>query len=54
MIHEGKLKTLKRFKEDVKEVSENYECGIAFERYEDIRVGDKVEVFEIVEEKQHL
>lgn len=54
VIHEGKLKTLKRFKEDVKEVSENYECGIAFERYEDIRVGDKVEVFEIVEEKQHL
>lgn len=54
VIHEGKLKTLKRFKEDVKEVSENYECGIAFENYEDIRVGDKVEVFEIVEEKQHL
>ncbi len=54
VIHEGKLKTLKRFKEDVKEVSENYECGIAFERYEDIRVGDKVEVFEVVEEKQHL
>lgn len=54
VIHEGKLKTLKRFKDDVKEVSENYECGIAFEKYEDIRVGDKIEVFEIIEEKQYL
>lgn len=54
VIHEGKLKTLKRFKEDVKEVRENYECGIAFENYEDIKVGDTVEVFEIVEEKQTL
>lgn len=54
VIHEGKLKTLKRFKDDVKEVRENYECGIAFENYEDIRVGDVVEVFERVEEKQVL
>lgn len=54
VIHEGKLKTLKRFKDDVKEVSEGYECGIAFENYEDIKVGDKVEVFEIVEEQKHL
>ncbi len=54
VIHEGKLKTLKRFKEDVKEVRENYECGIAFENYEDIKVGDAVEVFELVEEKQTL
>jgi len=54
VIHEGKLKTLRRFKEDVKEVRENYECGIAFENYEDIRVGDMVEVFEIIEEKQTL
>ncbi len=54
VIHEGKLKTLKRFKEEVKEVRENYECGIAFENYEDIKVGDTVEVFELVEEKQTL
>lgn len=54
VIHEGKLKTLKRFKEDVKEVRENYECGIAFEKWEDIKVGDVVEVFEIIEEKQTL
>lgn len=54
VIHEGKLKTLKRFKDDVKEVREGYECGIAFENYDKIQVGDKVEVFEIVEEKQQL
>jgi translation initiation factor IF-2 len=54
VVHEGKLKTLKRFKEDVKEVREGYECGIAFENYEDIKVGDSVEVFEIVEEQQKL
>lgn len=54
VIHEGKLKTLKRFKEDVKEVREGYECGIAFENYNDIKIGDSVEVFEIVEEKKTL
>jgi translation initiation factor IF-2 len=54
VVYEGKLKTLKRFKEDVKEVREGYECGIAFTNYEDIKVGDSVEVFEIVEEQQEL
>lgn len=54
IIHEGKLKTLKRFKEDVKEVREGFECGIAFENYNDIKVGDSVEVFEIVEEQKKL
>ena len=54
VIHEGKLKTLKRFKEDVKEVKEGFECGIALEHYDDIKVGDTVEVFEIIEEKKQL
>lgn len=54
VIHEGKLKTLKRFKDDVKEVRENFECGIAFENYDDIKEGDVVEVFEIIEEKKQL
>ena len=54
VIHEGKLKTLKRFKDDVKEVNEAFECGIAFENYEDIREGDKVEVYKIVEEARTL
>ncbi|MGX6959878.1 MAG: translation initiation factor IF-2 [Rickettsia endosymbiont of Pentastiridius leporinus] len=54
VIHEGKLKTLKRFKDEVKEVREGYECGIAFENYEDIREKDTVEVFELIEEKKQL
>jgi len=54
VIHEGKLKTLKRFKEDMKEVREGFECGIAFENYEDIKVGDVVEVFEVIEERRSL
>ena len=47
VIHEGTLKTLKRFKDEVKEVKESYECGMAFENYQDIRVGDIIECFEI-------
>ncbi|MFY9589670.1 translation initiation factor IF-2 [Rickettsia endosymbiont of Halotydeus destructor] len=54
VVHEGKLKTLKRFKEEVKEVRENFECGIAFENYEDIKENDIVEVFELIEEKKQL
>jgi translation initiation factor IF-2 len=54
VIHEGKLKTLRRFKDDLKEVKEGFECGIAFENYEDIREGDKVEVFQLVEEARTL
>ncbi|WP_375333458.1 translation initiation factor IF-2 [Candidatus Tisiphia endosymbiont of Xenochironomus xenolabis] len=54
VIHEGKIKTLKRFKDDVKEVHEGFECGIAFENYENIEQFDIVEVFEIIEEKKQL
>ena len=54
VIHEGKIKTLRRFKDDVKEAREGYECGIAFENYDDIRVNDTVEVFERIEEKQQM
>jgi translation initiation factor IF-2 len=54
VIHEGKLKTLKRFKDEVAEVREGFECGMAFENYEDIKEGDTIEAFEKVEEKQVL
>ncbi|HKL65894.1 MAG TPA: translation initiation factor IF-2 [Roseovarius sp.] len=46
VIHEGTLKTLKRFKDEVSEVISGQECGMAFENYEDIRPGDVIEIFE--------
>ncbi len=46
VIHEGTLKTLKRFKDEVKEVQSGQECGMAFENYDDIRKGDVIEIFE--------
>jgi len=49
VIHEGSLKTLKRFKDEVREVKEGYECGMAFENYQDIQVGDVIECFEMEE-----
>ncbi|MGD9615924.1 MAG: translation initiation factor IF-2 [Alphaproteobacteria bacterium] len=49
VIHEGSLKTLKRFKDEVREVREGYECGMAFENYENIQVGDVIECFEMEE-----
>jgi translation initiation factor IF-2 len=49
VIHEGSLKTLKRFKDEVREVREGYECGMAFENYQDIQVGDVIECFEVEE-----
>ncbi len=49
VIHEGSLKTLKRFKDEVREVRDGYECGMAFENYENIAVGDVIECFEVEE-----
>jgi translation initiation factor IF-2 len=49
VIHEGSLKTLKRFKDEVREVREGFECGMAFENYENIQVGDTIECFEMEE-----
>ncbi|MCG7521738.1 translation initiation factor IF-2 [Ruegeria sp. Ofav3-42] len=46
VIHEGTLKTLKRFKDEVSEVQSGQECGMAFENYDDIRAGDVIEIFE--------
>ena len=47
VIHDGNLAQLKRFKEDVKEVREGYECGMSFENYNDIQVGDSIECYEL-------
>ena len=49
VIHEGSLKTLRRFKDEVKEVREGYECGMGFENYSDIQEGDMIECFELRE-----
>jgi translation initiation factor IF-2 len=54
VIHEGTLKTLKRFKDEVKEVQSGMDCGMAFENYDDIREGDIIECFEIKEETRTL
>lgn len=50
VIHEGTLKTLKRFKDEVKEVKEGTECGMAFQDYDDLKEGDVIECYQIVEE----
>ena len=54
VIHEGKLESLKRFKDDVKEVTEGYECGLQIEKYNDIIEGDTLEIFTMVETKKGL
>lgn len=54
VIHTGTLGSLKRFKDDVKEVAKGYECGLDIEKFNDIQVGDNIEAFEEVEVKQTL
>lgn len=49
VIHEGMLKTLRRFKEEVQIVKEGIECGMAFENYDDMREGDVIECYDVVE-----
>ncbi|WP_325893792.1 translation initiation factor IF-2 [Grimontia sp. NTOU-MAR1] len=54
VIYEGELESLRRFKDDVQEVAKGYECGIGVKNYNDVRVGDQIEVFEIVEVKRTI
>lgn len=54
VIHEGSLKTLKRFKDEVKEVKSGFECGMAFEKYDDIKAGDVIECFDVEEVAREL
>ena len=49
VVHEGTLRTLKRFKDEVREVNQGYECGMAFDNYQDIQTGDVIECFEVEE-----
>ena len=54
VIHEGSLKTLKRFKDEVREVKDGMECGMAFENYSDVQQGDVIECFEVTEVARSL
>jgi translation initiation factor IF-2 len=54
VIYETTLASLKRFKDDVREVATGYECGIGLVNYDDVKVGDQYEAFEIVESKRTL
>jgi len=54
VIYEGELESLRRFKDDVQEVRNGIECGIGVKNYNDVRVGDQIEVFETVEVKRSL
>ena len=54
VVHEGKLSTLKRFKDEVKEVVVGQECGMAFESYQDMRAGDVIECYRVEEIKRSL
>ena len=47
VIHEGRIGSLRRFKDDVSEVKSGIECGIAFEKYADLKVGDVIESFTV-------
>ncbi|MDT0626873.1 translation initiation factor IF-2 [Alteromonas sp. W364] len=54
VIYEGELESLRRFKDDVQEVKKGIECGIGVKNYNDVKVGDQIEVFEIVEVKREI
>ncbi|MEX0894576.1 MAG: translation initiation factor IF-2 [Balneolaceae bacterium] len=54
VIYEGEIDSLKRFKDDAKEVQSGYECGMSIVGYNDLKVGDEIECYEVVEEKRKL
>jgi translation initiation factor IF-2 len=54
VAYQGELGTLKRFKDDVREVEKGYECGLSIVNYNDIKVGDVIETFKLIETKKKL
>jgi translation initiation factor IF-2 len=54
VIHEGKIGSLKRFKDDVKEVQAGYECGVGLDKFNELKSGDILEVYQVEEVKAHL
>jgi translation initiation factor IF-2 len=54
VVYDGELSSLKRFKDDVREVQNGYECGLSIQNFNDIKVGDQIEAYEMVEERRKL
>ena len=54
VVYTGELDSLKRFKDDVREVKSGFECGLSLKNYNDIQVGDQLEAFEVVEVERTL
>jgi len=54
VIFEGEIDNLKRFKDDVREVEAGYECGLNIRNYNDLKIGDIIEAFKIIETKKKL
>ena len=54
VIYEGQLDSLKRFKDDVKEVKSNFECGLSIKNFDDLKVNDKLEAYEHVQVARKL
>jgi len=54
VVFDGTIASLKRFKDDVKEVEQGFECGIALENFNDVKVGDIIEAYKMVEMKRKL
>ena len=54
VIHTGELDSLKRFKDDAREVKSGFECGLSLKSYDDVKIGDTLEVFEVVEVARSL
>jgi translation initiation factor IF-2 len=54
VIHSGELDSLKRFKDDAREVKVGFECGLSLKNFDDLKVGDQLEVYEVVEVARSL
>jgi translation initiation factor IF-2 len=54
VVYEGKVESLRRFKDDVREVREGFECGIGLEKFQDVKEGDVIEAFEVREVARSL
>jgi len=54
VVYEGKIASLKRFKDDVKDVSSGYECGVVLDHFKDIEAGDLIETYRVVETARTL